>query len=48
MWAVPGLCAGLRARVEGSWASIKADDDVLLLLFSPPFLSPFNSSVHLN
>jgi hypothetical protein len=37
MWAIPGLCAGLRVRVEGSWASIKDDDVALLLLFSPSF-----------
>jgi hypothetical protein len=37
MWAVPGLCAGFRVRVEGSWASIKATDVPLLLLFSPSY-----------
>jgi hypothetical protein len=40
MGAVPGLCAGLRVRVEGSWTTIKADDMSLLLLFSPSLL-PF-------
>jgi hypothetical protein len=37
MWAVHGLCPGLRVRVEGFLTSIKADDIVLLLLFSHPF-----------
>jgi hypothetical protein len=47
MWAVPDLCAGLRVRVEGSWASIKADDVALLFAFLP-ILSSFTSPPLLN
>jgi hypothetical protein len=43
MWAVHGLCAGLRVRVEGFWTSIKADDVALLLLFSPSYLSSLHT-----
>jgi hypothetical protein len=45
MWAVPGLCVGLRVRVEGSWTSIKADDVAMLLLFFPSFSFQLNTSL---